>query len=431
MPGYNVLTWDPRGFGASTGVATVDSVDHEARDVQALLDWLADPARGGARRRTATRESAWSAARTAAASSSSPPPIDCRVDALVPVIAWHSLGTSLYKDETFKAGLGRRARPGGRRRRSTPTWSAAYDQGVATGVLSDENVDWFVDRGPGDLVADIGVPTLLVGGTVDTLFTLDENVTNYEILVDAGVPAAMFWYCGGHGVCLSDAAGTDADAGDAMTAAALAWLTARSDRTRRPTSASRSRSSTRPGRCTRPTLPADRRRARSRRRGRGTLALVVEGGAGPAPVPTGHPDLLAGLVTPITPGPAANAVSVPIEIGDEEAVIVGAPELTLTYSGTVADGERPTRVFAQLVDDATGFVVGNQITPVPVTLDGERHEVTVPLEIVAHRAPAGSTLTLQVVATTVAYGQPRLDGSVDLSDIHITLPVVTGTSPVG
>ena len=88
-------------------------------------------------------------------------------------------------------------------------------------------------------------------------------------------------------------------------------------------------------------------------------------------------------------------------------------------------------MFAQLVDDATGFVVGNQITPVPVTLDGERHEVRVPLEIVAHRAPAGSTLTLQVVATTVAYGQPRLDGSVDLSDIDITLPVVTGTSPVG
>ncbi len=30
--------------------------------------------------------------------------IDCRVDALVPVIAWNSLGTSLYKAETFKQG---------------------------------------------------------------------------------------------------------------------------------------------------------------------------------------------------------------------------------------------------------------------------------------------------------------------------------------
>src|SRR4029453_14924799 len=36
--GYNVLTWDPRGFGASTGSAEVDSVDYEARDVQQLID---------------------------------------------------------------------------------------------------------------------------------------------------------------------------------------------------------------------------------------------------------------------------------------------------------------------------------------------------------------------------------------------------------
>ncbi len=31
--GYNVLTWDPRGFGASTGTAEVDDPRHEGRDV--------------------------------------------------------------------------------------------------------------------------------------------------------------------------------------------------------------------------------------------------------------------------------------------------------------------------------------------------------------------------------------------------------------
>src|SRR3954465_15984020 len=39
--GFNVLTWDARGFGNSGGTVTVDSPDAEARDVQALLDWLA------------------------------------------------------------------------------------------------------------------------------------------------------------------------------------------------------------------------------------------------------------------------------------------------------------------------------------------------------------------------------------------------------
>src|SRR4051812_46712050 len=39
--GFNVLTWDSRGFGNSGGTVTVDSPDAEARDVSALLDWLA------------------------------------------------------------------------------------------------------------------------------------------------------------------------------------------------------------------------------------------------------------------------------------------------------------------------------------------------------------------------------------------------------
>ena len=30
--------------------------------------------------------------------------IDRRIDAIVPVVAWHSLETSLYKDRTFKQG---------------------------------------------------------------------------------------------------------------------------------------------------------------------------------------------------------------------------------------------------------------------------------------------------------------------------------------
>src|SRR5215207_3680098 len=39
--GFNVLTWDSRGFGNSGGTVTVDSPDAEGRDVSALLDWLA------------------------------------------------------------------------------------------------------------------------------------------------------------------------------------------------------------------------------------------------------------------------------------------------------------------------------------------------------------------------------------------------------
>lgn len=39
--GYNVVTWDPRGFGGSGGAAHTDYAPFEGRDVAALVAWLA------------------------------------------------------------------------------------------------------------------------------------------------------------------------------------------------------------------------------------------------------------------------------------------------------------------------------------------------------------------------------------------------------
>ena len=36
--GYNVLTWDSRGFGGSGGTSMFDSAAFEGRDMQALID---------------------------------------------------------------------------------------------------------------------------------------------------------------------------------------------------------------------------------------------------------------------------------------------------------------------------------------------------------------------------------------------------------
>jgi len=101
--GYNVLTWDPRGFGASTGTATVNAPDAEGRDVQVLLDWVAaqpealTDADGDPRVGMVGASYGGGIQLTVAG-------IDCRVDALVPNMAWHSLETSLYPHETVKAG---------------------------------------------------------------------------------------------------------------------------------------------------------------------------------------------------------------------------------------------------------------------------------------------------------------------------------------
>src|SRR3954469_4483118 len=101
--GYNVLTWDPRGFGTSEGTAEVDSPDFEGRDAQALIDFVAAQPEAqldapGDPRLGMSGVSYGGGIQLVTAA------LDPRVDAIAPVIAWHSLTTSLFKDHTPKTG---------------------------------------------------------------------------------------------------------------------------------------------------------------------------------------------------------------------------------------------------------------------------------------------------------------------------------------
>jgi len=346
---------------------------------------------------------------------------DCRVDAIVPIVGWHSLQTSLFKADTVKSGWSDLLFAATAGRSIDPHITSAHASGTATGTLSDEDKAWFVDRGPGDLISDVKVPTLIVQGTVDTLFTLDEGVTNFGLIQASGAPVAMMWFCGGHGVCL-----TDPGDQSAVGLAAIAWLDryvkddASVDTGARFVFVDQNGTAHHAGGWpleAGPPITAS---------GAGTLSLTADGGSGPT-TSTAAGGLLTTIVKPITPAPATNAVNVDIPV-PSDALVVGAPQLDLTYSGTVPDGDRPTRVFAQLVDLATGLVLGNQITPIEVTLDGQSHSVTVPLEMVAYAAKAGQSLQLQIVATTVAYAAPRLGGSVAFQKIDISLPTTTAAS---
>lgn len=417
--GYNVLTWDPRGFGASGGQATVDSVEFEARDVQSLLTWVAaQPAAQldapGDPRSGMVGGSYGGGIQFVTAA------IDCRVDAIVPIIAWHSLVTSLYKSQTVKQGWASLLSAAASGASLDPHIAAASERGATTGVLSDEDVAWFAARGPGDLVKRITAPTMVVGGTVDTLFTLDEDVTNYRILHDAGVPVSMYWFCGGHGTCLTDR-GDEGRMVERIVAWLDRWVKRDGSIDTGPAVDVLDQVGVRYVADGYPMEPAEPITAS----GSGTLRLVADGGSGPAVPAPGKGDLLTGVAAGITPWPAERAIDVPIPVGGD-ALVLGAPELELTYSGTAPPGERPTRLFAQIVDRAAGLVIGNQITPVEVTLDGARHQVKVPLEIIAQKVAPTSRLELQIVATTTSYAQPRLGGTVDVSEARISLPTVKG-----
>ena len=420
--GYNVLTWDPRGFGASTGVAEVDSPAYEAKDVSTLISWVATRPgvqldRPGDPRMGMVGGSYGGGIQFVTAA------IDCRVDAIVPTIAWHSLTTSLDKNATVKTGWS-----GILTNLSSSDHVAAevvdsYRSGVVEGDITPSQVAWFAARGPAQFLHQVHIPTLIVQGTVDTLFTLQEGVDNYEALRADGVTTSMQWFCGGHGVCLTPAGDTNAP-----EQATIAWL---NRYVKRDTSVD-----TGPGfsfvdqngtTYSAPSYPLPQGVPYTAS-GSGTLPLVAAGGSGPLTT-TPADQQLGSLVAPITPAPAANAVDVPVPF-PRPGVIVGAPRLVLTYSGSVPAGTRPTRVFAQLVDTRTGLVLGNQVTPIAVTLDGATHTTTVPLEIVAYTAEPSSDVELQLVATTVAYEQPRLGGSVHFSAVHLVLPVARSLTPV-
>jgi ABC-2 type transport system ATP-binding protein len=419
--GFNVLTWDPRGFGHSGGEAEVDSPNDEGRDVSAMLNWVAQQAdvqldQPGVPRVGMVGESYGGGVQFAAAER------DCRIDAIAPTIAWHSLGTSLDKNQTPKTGWGNILSSVSSTAKLDPEIAVADNEMNTTGTIDAGAVSFFDSRGPAQFLSRVKVPTLILQGTVDDLFTLDEGIENYLALHRQGTTVSMAWFCGGHGVCLTDP-GSALEVGPLS----LAWM---QHYVARDASAhvlkgfafvdQDGTSYAAPGY----PLPAG---APVVATGSGTLALQAGGGSGP-PAVAANPkaaNIVDSVALPVTPGPAKNALNIPVPI-TRSAVLVGPPSLSITYSGTVAPGTRPTRVFAQLVDPATGIVVNNQITPIPVTLDGKSHSVTIPLESVGYTAKAGASLELQLVATTVAYITPRLGGTITFERVKVAVPTARG-----
>jgi ABC-2 type transport system ATP-binding protein len=469
--GYNVLTWDPRGFGQSGGTVQIDDPRYEGRDVQALIDWVAkqpeaqlDQSCTQAKKKRKRHSKRKHRAKTRVTCATSPDDptigmagasygggiqlvtaaIDKRVDAIAPTIAWHSLLSSLFPERNIKFGWGsllvtlgiEGSLPGGLTSPATaagrqdPHLYSIFANGLANGTVTDDDLAWMASHGPGDLVDRIHVPTLLIQGTVDTLFPLDEAVTNFERIGDnawrtaaikakakkrkgkkrkkrrartsvENVPVKMLWFCGGHGVCLTD----DGPGSSYLDQRQLGWfdhyLRGRQDADTGPKFA----------------WIADDGQLRSSDayplRPSGQLS---GSGSGTLPVLPGQ-----GSGALIFATQAVNAVNVPVPGPGADANVVGPPHLDLTYQGTAAP--QKTWVYAQFVNPRNGTVLGNMATPIPVSFDGQEHTISRDLELVAGRAPAGGGYTLQLTASSSLYDLQRSAGAVTFDDIHVTMPL--------
>jgi ABC-2 type transport system ATP-binding protein len=332
--GYAVLTWDARGFGRSGGRSHVDALDVEGRDVQTLVSWLAtrsvirtqgagDPVVG------MSGPSYGGAIQLAAAA------IDRRIDAIAPEITWFDLRYSLFPNGVTKRGAWADAlfASGFAARNATPEWLLA------------RSLAGYGERLP------IRAPTLVVQGTVDELFNVNEGVRVDDYLESHGVPHRFVVFCGGHGTCRHP--GPDREHVDAAVVRWFdRWLRGRTDVDVGP--------------------PAEYRTNDGRWKGvddfppSDTRPLVATG---------------AGNVTPPLSVPAVAAVGTPLDV-------VGLPRVSIDIHGGVPGGT----LFVKLVDRETGEVLSNQEVLLPATSS----HIEAELIGVAHTLAPGHHLDLVV-----------------------------------
>ena len=427
---YDVLTWDSRGFGTSGGDVNVDSQEFEARDVSALLSFAAKRPdvlldRPGDPRAGMLGASYAGGIQLQAAAA------DRRIDAIVPEWAWNDLPRSIKPEGVIKLGwdvllygdgVASATTAGlssGQTGSLSPTLHQAFAEGVVLNDWTPDVLAWFNAKSPrryiaggvtpdGRHIKGINVPTLLVQGTKDTLFNLNEAIANYrELRPVLGDSVKMLWFCGGHSFTGTGPLVSSCEAGNSdavINARILAWFKRYLDRN-----------------TTVNTGPQ--------------IEYQLQGGSfrsvdalPSTTVPIKGSATVVNLVAPtsgqvLAAGPG-NADSTRIRI----AVLAGS---TLLGSGrlrvTVTPTSPETFLFFKLIDtDPSGnaVVVDDQATPLKLftTGLGQAHTLSLDLAGVAWSVAPGHTISLEISPNSNDFSSSRIPG--------VSLVTVTGTLPI-
>ncbi|HEX9815406.1 MAG TPA: CocE/NonD family hydrolase [Candidatus Thermoplasmatota archaeon] len=218
--GFFVVAYDSRGFGGSAGETTLDG-PREVQDAQHFIDWIAaqpdvqmessqDPVLG-----MLGRSYAGGVAQLTAM-------VDPRIDALIPEITWQDLYRALIPNDVIKVGWvnllyysGQAETHGVPAASRDPNNTHPDAQGGASAKLTE----WYAsamatnEASPelknelhvvrSSVPSMISVPTMLIQGWNDTLFDPRHATASFMTLRDAGVPAKLVLFSGGHGIPLS------------------------------------------------------------------------------------------------------------------------------------------------------------------------------------------------------------------------------------
>lgn len=416
---YNVVTWDPRGEFQSGGILQLDNPMYEGRDTSAVIDWVASATPAVL---NGSNDPAVGMVGGSYGGGIQMTTVDPRLDAITPTIAWNSLNESLYPDDVFKTGWANTLAL------ALLTTGARINNQINLGILTGDLFGFISETaqavlgssGPTALLNQLQAPTLLVQGIVDALFPLVQSIENAQTILanPYGTPVKMIWFCGGHGVCLDPvdltAQATEIFAydkawlnkyvsgvpiPDAFTPT-FQWWDQVGDRYTSdlyPFSTGFNTDSPLEGTSAGGTL--------------GILPFAI-GGSGPN-------SSFSFPLSQVFATEATNAINVPISGITTGQQVVGAPTVSFTYSGFGTS----KAVYGQIVDDATGRVLGNIVTPIPVTLDGQSHTVSVPIADVVYTAGTTPSLTLQIASSATLYWNSSF-GVINISDVVAELPVV-------
>ncbi len=434
--GYAVLTWDSRGFGHSGGEVQLNKPDVEGRDVSALIDWAVDNApiatdTDGDPVVGLTGGSYAGAIQTAAAA------IDDRIDAIAPEISWSDLRYSLYQGGVVNSSWGsmlyaagvQAARkdgldpPAGPQTGGlAPELHRAYAEFVATNQLSDEALTFLADSSLARYGQDrvIDVPTLVMNGSVDTLFDLTDGNGIFQHVRAQGAPAKYVIFCGGHVRCPYP----DADDRAHLDRAILAWFARYLD-----------------GRDVDTGPAVEYRTNEAVWRGADDFPpssavfvtadgddTVIQPGApavdGPPSGPTTGPHTMA---APNPPGDPA-ALTVEVAAADRRPLeLVGVPRATVTVTG-----EGPVaHLFVKLVHREAGHVIHHQEASLRVEhLSSDPQQFELDLPGVAYTVPEGDHLDVQVATSSTVHALARHPARAAVR-VEVTVPVVGGTAKTG
>ena len=492
--GYAVVTWSARGFGASTGKIGVNDPEREGKDVQALIDWLAErpevqlDAKGDPRVGVTGASYGGAAALLAAGH-------DKRVDAIAPIITYWDLADALFPEGVYKklwSGIffttgsilpgaeepengpeGDTGPGGGEPGEGVPDVAAPgtgqpgpgeqgevgcgrfeeklcamYERVAETGKPDKAARELLTERSPAAVGDRINVPTLVVQGQSDSLFPLDHADTMAKTIRENGAPVSVDWIAGGHDGAdmetervqqrvtswfdehLAEKDGADTGPGFRVSRSGGVDSTSGSLTQRGATSA---------------TYPGLRSGERAVRLYGEEQTFRNPPGAGPPSI-SAVPGLGGGLsqlgslgagLSMDFPGQHASFNSKPLK---ENVTITGQPtvKLRVDTSSRKKDGEdAPEAVlFGKLYDvgpDGRKVLPSQLVSPVRVAGADDGRTLTMRLPTIDHEVEAGHRLELVVAATDLGYASPAqaADYTVSLEDTALSVPTAPDVQSAG